>query len=49
MRFVLSRETWYADSLEFAGMILAEEAVKLFPVFLLVWLGKVRNAHSAML
>jgi hypothetical protein len=49
VRFVFSGESWLAESLEFAGMIVAEEAAKLLPVFLLIWLGKIRNAHGAML
>ena len=38
-----------SKSLEFIGMIVAEEAVKLLPIFVLIYFRKVRNAHSAML
>src|SRR2546423_263857 len=49
VEMLLSGKSWVAESLKFIGMIVAEEAVKLLPIFLLIYFRKVRNAHSAML
>src|SRR5687768_14359501 len=49
VRWLFSGDTVLADTLEFAFMIVLEEAVKLLPVFLLIATGRLKTAHDAML
>jgi RsiW-degrading membrane proteinase PrsW (M82 family) len=49
VRWLFSGETILTDLLEFAGMIVVEEVVKLLPVFVLIATGRLKTAHDAML
>lgn len=49
VRALLETPTWLARSVRFAGMLIMEELIKLAPVLFLIWRGRIRNAHAAML
>ena len=49
VRALLEAPTWLARSARFAGMLVMEELIKLTPVLVLVWRGRIRNAQGAML
>ena len=49
VRSTLTVDGWFGVSFRFAGMFTLEETLKLLPVFVLIWTGRIRNAHGAML
>jgi hypothetical protein len=46
---IFDHSGWIAQTIEFAGMAIFEEAVKLLPLFFLIAAGRVKNAQAAML
>ena len=49
VKSILDVDTWIGESIRFAGMCTLEEFLKLAPVFYLIAIGRIRNAHGAML
>jgi hypothetical protein len=49
VRTLLGRKGLIGESLQFTAMIALEETVKLGVVFVLIWRGRIRTAHAAML
>ena len=49
VRAVMGSEGWLSQTVRFAAMFTIEECLKLLPVFVLIFGGRIRNAHGAML